>query len=177
MWLSIPTGIGIFLVYQLYDASQLHIRSYTDTFRLNILEIQSQPNVLQERIRVQCSRDMEIGLWVYDFEENSLSQTRAPNGEIIFREGHPHKLGGSMPVRADGEYSTGEVFFRVTTSSTNVSWHDEFHGKSDTSTADTTLPEPLTITAVETNWPDAYQRGTALPLASLGRYKILLLVK
>jgi hypothetical protein len=82
-----------------------------------------------------------------------------------------------MPVRADGEYSTGEVFFRVTTSSTNVSWHDEFHGKSDTSTADTTLPEPLTITAVETNWPDAYQRGTALPLASLGRYKILLLVK
>lgn len=155
------------------EMSEIRFTSYTDTFHVAVLEVKSGPGYFMERVRVRCERDMNASIWVTDLKAAGFFETNSPDGKIIYREGHPHKIGSSTPVRANGDYSTCDILFKVNTTSTNTIWHDEVAG----GTLDTTLPTPLTVSGVETNWPDAYGREMAIPLANLGDYKILLSVK
>jgi hypothetical protein len=173
LWLLIPIAIGVSMIRQLFEMGRLDFTSYTDTFQVKILEVKSQPNYFEERIRVQCQRNMNASISVYDLKETGIFETNAPNGEIIYRESHPQKIGQSAPVSAKGEFSTCEIFFRVNTTATNTIWHGEDAG----GTLDTSLPSPMTVNEVKTNWPDSYQRGSMIPLANLGEYKILLSIK
>jgi hypothetical protein len=173
-WVLIPATIFISTIYQLFEASRINFTSYTDTFSVKILEVKSEPNYFEEKIRIQCLRDMrDAGISVYDLNNAGIFKTNALNGEIIYRWGHPEKVGQSTPVRANGKFSSCEMFFSVTTTSTNTIWHGEDAG----GTIDTTLPNSMTVSEIKTNWSDSYQRNTAVPLADLGEYKILLSVK
>ena len=167
----ILTIIGVFtwLTYE----GRLNYKSYSDTFRVKILEVKSQPNFFMERIRVQCLRDMDAGIWVSDLKKAGIFEAKGPNSENVYREGHPHQAGQSVQVHTDGGFSTCEILFRVTTSSTDTTWHSEDAG----GTCDTTLPTSLVVSEVQTNWSGSYERGTDIPLANLGEYKILLSIK
>jgi hypothetical protein len=174
LWVLIPATIFVSTICQLFEASRINFTSYIDTFSVKILEVKSEPNYFEERIRVQCFRDMrDAGISVYDLNNAGIFKTNAPNGEIIYQWGHPEKVRQSTPVRANGKFSTCEMLFRVTTTSTNTIWHGEDAGGS----IDTTLPNPMTVSEIKTNWSGSYQRNMAIPLASLGEYKILLSVK
>ena len=163
--------VGVFA--WLTHEGHLNYRSSSDTFQIKVLEVKSQPNVFMERIRVQCLRDMDAGIWVSDLKKAGIFEAKGPNGEDVYREGHPHQAGQSVQVHTNGGFSTCEILFRITTSSTDTTWHSEDAG----GTCDTTLPIPLVVTEVQTNWPSSYQRGTDIPLANLGEYKILLSIK
>jgi hypothetical protein len=162
-----------FLDKQIKEMGEIRVTSSTDTFRVTVLEVKSGPDYFMERVRVRCKRDMNASLWVTDLKAAGIFMTTCPDGKIVYREGHPHKIGDSAPVRATGDFSTCEIFLKVSTTSTNTIWHDEVAG----GTLDTTLPIPLTVSGVETNWPDEYAREFAIPLANLGDYKILLSVR
>jgi amino acid transporter len=165
--------MGISMFAWLKKASELNYTSYTDKFQVTVLAMKSEPNYFSERVRVRCERDMRASIWVTDLKEAGIFETNSPNGEILYREGHPHKIGSSVPIRADGKFSTCDILFTVSTTSSNTVWHDEVAG----GTLDTTLPTPLTVSGVQTNWPGSYERDFAIPLANLGDYKILLSVK
>jgi len=152
---------------------ELNYKSYADKFHVTVLEVKSEPDYFMERVRIRCERDMEASIWVTDLKEAGIFETDGRGGEVFYREGHPHKVGSSVPVHADGKFSTCEILFRVSTTSSNTVWHDEIAG----GTLDTTLPTPLAISGVQTNWPGSYERGSDIPLANLGDYKILLSVK
>jgi hypothetical protein len=152
---------------------EIHFTSYTDTFHVTVLEIKSEPDFFMERVRVKCERDMNASIWVTDIKAAGIFETNSQDGKIVYREGNPHKIGSSTPIRANGNFSTCDILFKVSTTLTNTIWHDEVAG----GTFDTSLPTPLRVSGVDTNWPDAYQREFAIPLANLGNYKILLSVK
>jgi hypothetical protein len=61
----------------------------------------------------------------------------------------------------------------VNTTLTNTIWHGEVAGDAH----DATLPIPLLVNGVETNWAGAYERDWGIPLANLGDSKILLSLK
>ncbi|HVU27567.1 MAG TPA: hypothetical protein VHG71_07495 [Verrucomicrobiae bacterium] len=173
-WILIPAIILISTARKISDASRLNFTSYTDTFTVKILEIKSEPNHFEEKIGVRCHRDMnQAGISAYDLNNSGIFKTNTLNGEMVYRWGHPEQVGYSIPVHVNGEYSTCEMFFSVTTTSTNTIWHSEIAGGS----MDTSLPSPMAVSEIKTNWPNSYQRGTAIPLANLGEYKILLSVK
>ncbi len=165
--------MGISMFSWMKQATEIHYRSSTDKFHVTVLEMKSEPDYFMERVRVRCERDMEASIWVTDLKQAGIFEATDTNGAVIYREGHPHKAGSSVPIHADGEYSTCDILYRVSTTSSNTVWHDEVAG----GTLDTTLPVPLTVSGVQTNWPGFYERGSGIPLASLGDYKILLYVK
>jgi hypothetical protein len=169
----------------LQDFASLTIQSYTDEFHVTVLEVKSQSNSFTERVRVRCEGNMDAGIWVTDLKEAGLFETAGANGEVFYREGHPHKVGQSEKIHADGKYSICEVLFTVNSTLNNTTWHSEItrtttnvlsHG-SASSHVDSTLSTPMVISGVQTNWPGPYQRGSAIPLADVGDYKILLTVK
>jgi hypothetical protein len=162
-----------FLTKQMKEMGEIHFTSYTDTFHVTFLELKSGPGYFTERVRIRCQRDMNASIWVTDLKAAGIFETNGQDGKIVYREGNPHKIGGSVPVRASGDFSTCDILFRVSTTSTNTIWHDEVAG----GTLDTTLPTPLVVSGVDTNWPGAYERELAIPLANLGDYKILVSVK
>ena len=147
--------------------------SDTDTFHVTFLHVEDKPHYLTEHIRVRCHNDMKACIWVTDLKQAGIFEATDTNGAVFYREGHPHKVGSSVPVQADGGFSTCDIRFTVTTTSTNTAWHDEVAG----SKLDTTLPVPLTISGIQTNWPGFYERDSDIPLANLGHYKILLSIK
>jgi hypothetical protein len=162
-----------FLNKQMKEMGEIHFKSYTDTFQVTVLELKSGPGYFMERVRVRCERDMNASIWVTDLKAAGIFEANSQDGKIVYREGDPHKIGGSAPVRANGDFSTCDILFKVSTTSTNTIWHSEIaDGKMDT-----TLPTPLVVSGVETNWLGAYERDFAIPLANLGDYKILLSVK
>jgi len=115
---------------------------------------------------------MEVSIWVTDLKEAGIFETTGTNGEVLYREGHPHKAGSSVPVHADGKFSTCDILFRVSMTSSNTIWHDEVAS----STLHTTLPTPLAVSGVKTNWPGSYERGSDIPLPILEITRFLLLV-
>lgn len=133
------------------------------------MDLKQIPGLFLEKVRIKCEGDMRACLWVTDLKETGFIKIQGPGGQTVYRERNPHKVGSSVPVRADGKYSTYEVLFRVTTTSTNTEWHDEGTG----GTLDTTFSTPLKVTAVRTNLSGTYHRGDDIPLADLGRFKIL----
>jgi hypothetical protein len=165
--------IGVSMFSWVKEAAEIHYTSYTDRFRVTVVELRSEPDYFMERVRVRCERDMEVSIWVTDLKEVGIFQTNGPDGEILYREGHSHKAGSSVPIRAKGRFSTCDILFKVSTTSSNTIWHDEIAGGK----LDTTLPTPLTVSGIQTNWPSSYERGSDIPLANLGDYKILLSVK
>jgi hypothetical protein len=84
----------------------------------------------------------------------------------------PREAGQSVQVYADGTTSTCEVILKVNTS-TNTSWHSELAG----SVLDTTFPNPITVSDVDTNLSGPYEEGSTVTLASLGEKKIQLSAK
>ena len=162
--------LGVSMFSWVKEAAEIHHTSCTDKFHVTVLALKSEPNYFVERVRIRCERNMEVSIWVTDLKEIGIFETNGPNGEVLYREGHPHKAGSSVPVRADGKISTCDILFRVSTTSSNTIWHDEVPG----GTLDTTLPVPLTVSGVQTNWPSSYERGSDIPLANLGDYRILL---
>jgi len=162
-----------FLNKQANEMGEIHFSGHTDTFHVTVLELKSGPGYFMERVRVRCERDMNASIWVTDLKAAGIFETNSQDGKIVYCEGNPYKIGGSVPVHARGDFSTCDILFRVRTTATNTIWHDEAAGV----TLDTTLPTPLVVSGVETNWPGAYERDLAIPLASLGDYKILLSVK
>lgn len=160
-------------------------KSYTDEFHLTVLETKSAPSSFEERVRVRCEKDMEVGIEVVDLKETGVHEVHGKNGEIFYRVGNPYKAGESGPVHADGKSSTCEILFKVSTTPSNTTWHSVIsttttnafsHGE-DANGVDTTLPISMVISQVQTNWQDSYQRGSWIPLATLGDYKIMLTIK
>jgi hypothetical protein len=90
-----------------------------------------------------------------------------------------------VAVHADGGFSTCDIPYTVETTPTNTIWHsrmsaaktNDFGNSDDSGGVDTTFPVALPVSNVQTNWPGSYERGSEIPLASLGDYKILLSVK
>jgi len=162
-----------FVSKQLKEMSELAITSAGDKFYVTVLEVKSEPGHFMERVRVRCDGDMKASLWVTDLKAAGIFEINRPDGKIIYREGDPHKAGCMIPVHASGGFSECNVVFKVTTTTNGTIWHEEIAG----ATLDTTLGDSMTISGVETNWPDAYASDMAIPLANLGDYKILLSVK
>ena len=160
---------------------ELHIKSDADQFNVTILEVKSEPNYFEEKIRVQCEEDMTAGIWVTDLKKVGLFETKGFDGRVYYKDGDPHLAGSSTPVGADGKYSTCDILFRVTPTPTGTSWYDEEsykeRGSETSGSTTTTMSIPLEIKEVQTNWPNSYGRGSEIPLANLGDYKILLSVK
>ncbi len=174
LWLVIPILVGVSAVRKAFNETQINIVLADDKFKVSILGVKSKPNFFEERIRVQCSKDMrDVGVLVCDLNQISIFEITTPSGEIVYQEGHPRKIGQSMPIRSGGNASTCEILFRVSTTSTNTIWHGEQAG----GTIDTSLTTPMTVSEIKTNWPNSYRRGTILPLGNLGQYKILLFLK
>ena len=177
--------LGVSTFSWVKDTTTIHFKSYTDTFQVTVLELKSEPDYFTERVRIRCERDMEASIWVADLQEAGIFKTNGPAGEIIYREGHPAKIKDSISVRADGDFSTCDILFTVSTTSSNTAWHSRistgttnvFGSNNNSGGVDTTLPTPLTVSGIQTNWPSSYGRGSDIPLANLGDYKILLLVK
>ena len=172
-----PIAIAAILGFSMFawvkQASEIHLQSYGDSFHVTVLEVKSGPSYFVERVRVRCEGQMNASIWVTDLKAAGIFETNSPDGKIVYREGHPHIIGSSIPVPATGDFSTCDFLFKVSTTPTNTIWHDEVTG----GTLDTTIPTPLTVNGVETNWPDAYGSELAIPLANLGHYKILLSVR
>ena len=160
-----------------FSMFRINVRSYLDRFNITVLEVKSEPNYFEERVRIHCEGDMTAGLWVTDMKQIGFFETNGPNGQIYYYEGNPHRAGGSATVNADGKFSTGEFLFRVTTTSKDTTWYDEWDGKQGSGSASTSLSSPLHITNIETNWPGSYNRGSEIPLANLGDYKVLISAK
>jgi len=177
------TGAGMVILVLLVPAllvsawfwheGQIHITTTTDQFHVTVLSVDSRPGQFAERLRVECPGDMTAKLQVTDLKEAGIFPIQGAPGEGFYRLGNPEVLGGSVPVTAHGSHAACEIFFRATTTATNTLWHDEMGG----AISDTSLPTPLTITQVRTNWPGTYASDAALPLAHLGDYVILLSVR
>jgi hypothetical protein len=165
--------MGVSMLSWLKQAGEIHYRSSTDKFHVTVLELKSKPDYFMERVRIRCEGDMEASIWVTDLKQAGIFQATDTTGAVFYHEGHPHKAGSSVPVHADGKFSTCDILFSVSTTSNNTAWHDEVAG----GTLDTTFPVPLAVGEVQTNWPSSYERGSDIPLASLGDYKILLSAK
>jgi len=181
----VATIMGVSMFAWVKQATEIHYKSYTDTFHVTILEMKHEPNYLVERIRVTCERDMEASVWVADLKEAGMFETTNTDGEVYYREGHPDRIRDSVLAHAAGNFSTCSILFRVSTTSSNTIWHsqmstgttNDFGSSEDSGGVDTTLPTPLSVSDVQTNWPGAYERGSEIPLANLGDYKILLSIK
>lgn len=166
-------------------ATEIRFKSYTDKFQIEVLEMKAEPNYFMERVRVRCERDMEAKLRVADIREAGLFETHGPDGKTYYREGQPDKIRDSVLARASGSVSFCEMMFKVTTTPTNTVWHSRmsagttnvFGHSENSGGVDTTLAVPLTVSGIETNWPGSYERGSSIPLANLGAYKILLSIK
>ena len=160
-------------------------RSYTDEFHISVLRIETAPNAFTERVRVQCEGEMEAGIEVVDLKEAGIHEAWGTNGQVFYRLGNPFRAGDSGPVQAEGKFSTCEILYTVSTTPSNTIWSSRIsvastnaisHGQG-ASGVETTLPVPMMISEVVTNWPDAFQRGSWIPLATLGNYKIVVTVK
>jgi len=178
--------MGVSLFSAVWQTGEIHVQSNTGKFHVTVLELKSEPDYFMERVRIKCERDMEVNFWVTDLKEAGFLEVTDTNGLIFYREGHPHQAGFSVPVRADGKYSTCDILFQVNTTSTNTVWHSRvstastntlWQGETSSSGLNTTFPLPLTVSQIQTNWPGAYERGSAIPLADLGDYKILISAK
>ena len=164
--------LGLLIFAWFWREGQVHLTSTTDQFHVTVLSLDSRPGQFAERLRVECPGDMNAGLNVTDLKEVGIFPVQGAQGEGYFRQGNPDIMGATVPIHANGSSSTCEVFFRVTTT-TNTLWHNEIGDDS----VDTSYPKPLTVTQVRTNWPGIYSRDSALPLAKLGDYVILLSVR
>lgn len=169
----VPIFFGSAMFAWLSKEGQLSIKLHDDKFSVTVLEVKSEPNYFMEKVRVRCEKDMSAGIWVTDLKKAGFLEIVGANGEKFYQEGQPHKVGQSSPIKAKDGFSTCEILFKVDTASNSTAWHSEIAG----GTCDTTLQSPLTVSDIQTNWPGAYHRGSDIPLASLGDYKILLSIK
>lgn len=184
--LVLPAVImGVSIFSRVKEATEIHFKSNTDTFRVTILELKSEPDYFMERVQVRCERDMEVSIWAADLDEAGIFKTNGPAGEVYYREGHPTIVKDSGSAEANGDFSTCDIQLKITTTSSNTTWHSEistgttnaFGSSRNSGGVDTTLPTPLRVSGIQTNWPSPYERGSDIPLANLGDYKILLSVK
>lgn len=154
LWASlmilIPVVLFLFIVFWLQKGSRVVVETHSGKFWVNVLKVESQPNYFMERVQVRGSEDMKVSLGMSS----------------------PREAGQSAQIYADGPASTCEVILKVNTS-TNTSWHSELAG----GVLDTTLPNPLTVSDIDTNLSGPYEKGSAVTLASLGDKKIQLSVK
>ena len=177
--------MGVSMFSWVKQASEIHFTSYTDTFHLTILELKSEPDYFMERVRVRCERGMQASVWVADLKDAGIFETNGAGGEVYYRDGHPDRIRDSVRIQADSGFSTCDVTYRIQTTSTSTIWHshmsatatNDFGHTEDGGGVDTTLPTSLTVSGVQTNWPGSYQRGSEIPLANLGDYKIFLSIK
>jgi hypothetical protein len=169
----VPAFFGAVMFGWLSNAGQLNIRLHDDKFSVTVLEVKSEPNYFIEKVRVRCEKDMDVGIWVTDLKNAGFLEITGENGEKFYQQSQPHKVGQSASIKAKDGFSTCEILFKVNTASNSTSWHSEVAG----GTCDTSLQSPLTVSDIQTNWPSTYNRGSDIPLASLGDYKILLSIK
>lgn len=159
--------------------------SDTDTFQIAMLQVTHKPDFLEEHIQVRCENDMKASIWVADLERVGMFRTNNADGQVYYRDGEPSILGDTADALAVKGFSTCRIVFRIFTTSSNTVWHTQMSigttnvvgGFETAGGADSELPSPLTISAVQTNWPGDYQRDSEIPLANLGHYKILLSIK
>jgi len=88
-----------FLNKQVKGLGAIHFSSYTDTFHVTVLDLKLSPGYFMERVRVRCERDMNAGIWVTDLKAAGIFETNSQDGKIVYCEGNPHKIGGSVPVQ------------------------------------------------------------------------------
>lgn len=178
-------NVGISMFSGVKGATDFRFKSITDKFQITVLEMKAEPNYFMERVHVRCERDMEANLRVADISQAGLFETHSPDGKTYYREGQPDKIRDSVLARASGKFSSCDLVFKVITTPTNTVWHSRastgttnvFGHSENSGGVDTTLAVPLTVSGIETNWPGSYERGSCIPLADLGTYKILLSIK
>jgi len=165
-------------VFSFFSDAQLNLIGEDDTFQLTVLEVKSGPNHFSERIHIQCKKSMEAALWVTDLKRAGFSLETNASGEVFYHNANPRVVGGTAKVQANGEFSTCDWSFSVSTNLNLTIWHDEgVAGGGESFTSDTSFSPASTIAEIQTNWPGDYHRGSEIPLADLGPYKILVSVK
>ena len=160
--------------------------SYTGPFHLKVLEVHSEPNYFMEHVQVSCDRlmdgsvrDMTARVWVADLKETGIFEIHGRGGEVYYRDGNPDIDGGaSMLVHARDGSSACDIVVKIWTNSTNTICYTSIAATGEGGVSGSnTLPVPLAVSGVQTNWPDSYERGSEIPLANLGDYKIFVTVK
>lgn len=176
-------GAGIVVILALFAAlhllliyvfnQRINLKTDADSIRVRVLEVKSGPNLLSERLHITCTGDMTVGLWLVDLKRAGIFPTNDSAGKTYYFEGYPQRSGFSYDIKAKEGYSDCAMAFTIGTTSSNTSWNCQI----DRSTHKTTFGESLPMSAFNTNWSGVYSRGSYLPLADLGEYKLMLLVK
>jgi hypothetical protein len=183
--ISTITILGAWTFSWLKEAIGIEVHSYVGPFHLTVLELHSEPNYFMERVRVSCDklmdgsvRDMTASVWAADLKEAGIFETHGPAGEIYYRDGNPDIAGRtSMLVHARDGSSACDIVVKINTTSTNTIWYSSIRATDEGGVSGPrALPVPLAVTGVKTNWPDSYERGSEIPLANLGDYKIFVSV-
>lgn len=184
--ISTITILVVWTVSWLIEEFGVRAYSYAGPFHLTVLEMHSEPDYFMERVRVSCDRlmdgsvrDMMARVWVADLKEAGIFETHGPGGEVYYRDGNPDIDGGCfMLVHAHDGSSACDIVVKIKTTSTNTICYTSIAGAFDGGVSGPSiLPVPLLVTGVQTNWPDSYERGSEIPLANLGDYKIFVTVK
>jgi hypothetical protein len=165
------TVFGIFA--WLTHKAHLNYKSNSDTFRVDILEVKSQPNYFLERIRVKCLGDMKAGIWVGDLKKAGVFPSKGQTEKLFIEKAIHTKLG----IQRKSALMKNSLLVRYFSLRILLQTVQPGTAKSRAGTCDTTFPSSLNVTEIQTNWPSFYQRGTDIPLANLGEYKISLSIK
>jgi hypothetical protein len=176
---AMPALMGVFMLSLIKNVaeSDFKIEPSPGLFHVQVLEVTSKPEKFTERIRIQCAGDMKVEIGAYDMKKFGIFRAEGTNGEQFYREGKPQEVMDLEPVRAQGDSSSCVVALKLQFGPDGVHWHNEINVNGSSSTMDTTFPSKMEISGIQTNWPGAYEKGSALPLASLGDDKILLFVR
>jgi hypothetical protein len=170
---AIPAMLGSMMIGMMAKESRLSIKLLDDQFSVTILEVKSEPKHFTEKVRVRCEKDMDVDISVADLKNVGFFEIHGTNGETLYQQGNPYKIGQSSPVKTKDGFATCDISFSIDASSNNTTWHSEVSG----ATCETSLREALEVSNIQTNWPGKYNRGSSIPLADIGNYKILLSIK
>ncbi len=157
------------------------IKSVSDEFQVSVIEIKLGTNSLSEHIKVTCTNNVEVGIEVVDLAKVGVSEVSSSKGDKYFRIGHPFRVGTSGVVHVKEKSATCDMSYSVIAGPDKASWSDQFQivqtgrfsSEKDGSKGTSTISGELTISNVRTNWPADFPRGSWVPLADLGPYKIV----
>ena len=157
------------------------IKSASDEFQVSVKEIKSGTNSLSEHIIVTCTNNVEVGIEVVDLAKVGVSEVSSSKGDKYFRIGHPFRVGTSGVVHVKEKTATCDISYNVIAGPDKASWSEHFQivqtgrfsSEKDGGRGTSTIRGELAISNVRTNWPANFPRGSWVPLADLGPYKIM----
>ena len=156
--------------------------STSSDFHVTVLKVQSSTNHFSERIRVDANGPLEVGVYTADVKSPAFREDTT-NSNIVYRIRDPMRIGQAWPLGGTDTNRSCEIYILIKTTPSGTVWHSKIRGMQRSivfghemlhESLNTSLPEPMTVSGIETNWPDKYPVGCDIPLGNLGDYKILL---